>query len=83
VRAIVRETAPGGAWTFPAANWRWIGPLADDMGADWTACTRLRSAGFRIAQADLATHLGADHSTWGNVTPRGAPVEDAFFARGA
>lgn len=79
VRAIVRETAPGGAWTFPAANWRWIAPLDPGMIADAEACHRLRGSGFRLAQADLATHIGAGHSTWGNETPPGAPLEDHYF----
>jgi hypothetical protein len=83
VRAIVRETAPGGAWTFPAAHWRWIAPLLPGMVADADACHRLRRAGFRLAQADLATHLGAGHSTWGNEPPPGEPVDEVFFRAAA
>lgn len=74
VRALVRETAPGGAWSFPAAHWRWIGPLESGMEADWEACLRLRAAGFRLAQMDLAVHLGAGRSTWGNEVPAGEAV---------
>ena len=79
IRAIVRETAPGGAWTFPASHWRWIGPLVSGMEADSDACQRLRRSGFRLAQADLATHLGVGHSTWGNVPSLGEPVDETFF----
>ncbi len=74
VRALVRETAPGGAWSFPATHWRWIGPLQPGMEADWEACLRLRAAGFRLAQIDLATHLGVDRSTWGNMLPANQPI---------
>lgn len=74
VRALVREAAAGGAWSFPSAHWRWIGPLQPRMEADWEACLRLRSAGFRLAQLDLALHLGEEHSTWGNKVPEGEPV---------
>lgn len=78
VRALVRETAPGGAWSFPSAHWRWIGPLQPGMEADWEACLRLRAAGFRLAQMDLVAHLGEGHSTWGNV-PEGQPVSAELF----
>jgi hypothetical protein len=79
LRTIIRESAPGGAWTFPAANWRWIGPLDPGMSADYDACMRLRRAGFRIGQADLALHMGAGFSTWGNKPLPGAALEDALF----
>jgi len=81
VRAIVRETAPGGAWSFPAALWGRIGPLQPAMDADWEACQRLRSAGFRLCQADLALHLGAARSTWGNTLAAGQPVRAELFLR--
>lgn len=81
VRALVRETAAGGAWSFPAAHWRWIGPLQPGMEADWEACLRLRSAGFRLAQIDLATHLGEGRSTWGNKLPASEPVHAELLGR--
>jgi hypothetical protein len=49
------------------------------MEADYRACLRLRRAGFRVAQADLALHLGMGFSTWGNKTPPGHPIDERAF----
>jgi hypothetical protein len=79
VRALVRNTTPGGTWTFRAKDWPRIGPLQAEMEADYFACARVRTEGLRICQADLAEHLGADCSTWGNQPPLGHPVDKARF----
>lgn len=66
-KALVRDTAPGGAWTFRAADWPLIGPVPEATGwDDVPTCNRLTAAGYRVAQMDLAEHIGEGLSTWGN-----------------
>ena len=68
-RALVRASTPAAAWCFPLANWTRIFPLReviDDLGEDYEACLRIRDAGGRVAQLDLAVHLGAEFSLHGN-----------------
>ncbi len=69
VPALIRETAPGAAWTFRARDWPLIGPIPEKLGwDDVPTCHKIRAHGGQVAQADLAEHLGADKSTWGNVS---------------
>ena len=71
VAALVRDTAPGGAWTLRAADWPRIGPVPEAPGwDDVPTCNRLRKQGYRVCQIDLADHVGEDHSTWGNISNR-------------
>lgn len=67
VKALVRDTAPGGTWTMRARDWPTIGHVPELRGwDDVPKCRELRERGFRVAQMDAATHIGEDHSTWGN-----------------
>lgn len=67
VKALVRDTAPGGTWTLRARDWPRIGPVPETRGwDDVPTCERLRAQGYRVAQIDAADHVGEDHSTWGN-----------------
>lgn len=68
VRALVRDTAPGGTWTLRARDWPVIGPVPEQTAGydDVPTCNRLRGMGYRVCQMDLATHLGEEVSTWGN-----------------
>lgn len=67
VKALVRDTAPGGTWTLRARDWGRIGPVPEAVGwDDVPTCRRLNSLGYRVAQIDVADHVGEDHSTWGN-----------------
>ncbi len=77
VSALVRDTAPGGAWTLRSADWPRIGPIPEAPGwDDVPTCNRLREKGFRVCQIDLADHVGEDHSTWGNESRQiGKPLD--------
>ena len=67
IPALVRDTAPGGAWTFRARDWPKISPIPEAAGwDDVPVCKRLRNKRKRVAQMDLARHLGQGHSTWDN-----------------
>lgn len=67
VKALVRDTAPGGTWTFRARDWPIIGPVPETHGIDDVpTCQRLLAQGYRVAQMDAATHVGVECSTWGN-----------------
>jgi glycosyltransferase involved in cell wall biosynthesis len=69
VAALVRDTAPGGAWTLRAKDWSVIGPVPEAPGwDDVPTCNRLRTKGYRVCQIDLADHVGEKHSTWGNIS---------------
>lgn len=67
VRALIRASAPGSSWSFRAADWRTIGPVADRTGGeDLEVCARLRANGYRLAALDLTEHIGERESAWGN-----------------
>jgi GT2 family glycosyltransferase len=67
VTALVRDTAPGGTWTFRVKDWPTIGPVPETHGEDDVpTCYRLTQQGYLVAQMDVATHVGEDASTWGN-----------------
>jgi glycosyltransferase involved in cell wall biosynthesis len=74
---LVRETVPGGAWTYRSPMWgtmRWANEVAPSH--DMPICGRVRAAGFRLVGVNLADHLGAGRSTWGNNSYGGAPQLD-------
>lgn len=78
VKALWRDSAPAAAWCFPARHWDIIGPLReqlDGIGEDYHACLRIRGKNMRVCQLDLAEHLGAGLSTWGNVAGDGKPLD--------
>lgn len=67
VPALLRETAPGAAWTMRREDWPFIGPCPERVGwDDVPTCRKLRARGFEVAQLDLAEHTGGDKSVWGN-----------------
>lgn len=70
VRALIRESTGAASWSFRARDWPLIGPIPDRIQGygDVPACERIRARGYRIAQLDLATHLGQGRSSWGNRT---------------
>lgn len=65
-RVLVRDSAPGAAWTFRGemscvkeeSMWR--------FGYDYETCKLLGAAGLKVAQMDLAEHIGWGASTHGN-----------------
>lgn len=67
VPALIRDSAPGGCWSFRASYWPVISPVPEAKGwDDVPCCERLRLKGYRVGQIDLATHEGEATSTWGN-----------------
>ncbi len=67
-RALVRDTVPGGNWSFRAQDWPIIGPIREvtGQGEDLEVCHRLTAAGYKLCELDLAEHIGERLSTWGN-----------------
>ena len=64
---LVRDSCPGAAWTFRAPDWGIIKKhIVKDFGYDHKACVALRKDGYRVAQIDLAEHIGWGFSTHGN-----------------
>ncbi len=64
VKALVRDSCPGAAWSFLADSH--VMPVDDGFGYDHKKCIELRECGFRVAQIDLCEHLGWEMSTHGN-----------------
>jgi hypothetical protein len=67
VVGLERATVPGGAWTYRGRMWetmRWANEVKPSH--DMPICERVRDAGFSLVALDLADHLGANRSTWGN-----------------
>jgi hypothetical protein len=68
VRAVVRDSTPGGAWTF--GDHRVIPvPCRTELhrfGYDTITCEILRKHDLKIAQMDLAEHIGWECSSHGN-----------------
>lgn len=68
IRVLVRDSAPGAAWSF--GNPRKIDVAHDPQlwrfGYDYESCKKLHEAGQRVAQIDLADHIGWGYSTHGN-----------------
>lgn len=85
--ALYRGSTGAASWSYRAESHSLIFPIPERVQGtgDVPACTRLRSSGRRIAQLDLADHVG-QASTWGNrtasmypdLTP--APVRDLLGA---
>ena len=74
---LSRVTVPGGAWTYRGGMWqvmRWANEVAPSH--DMPICERTREAGFRLIAVDLADHLGANRSTWGNISYGGVQPLD-------
>jgi len=66
---LSRATVPGGAWTYRARTWgtmRWANEVAPSH--DMPICGRVADAGLSLVAVDLADHLGANRSTWGNTS---------------
>lgn len=70
VRVLVRDSAPGAAWTFGNPRFIDLGcghtPELWRFGYDYESCRILRERGVKVAQIDLAEHVGWGFSTHGN-----------------
>jgi glycosyltransferase involved in cell wall biosynthesis len=65
--ALIRPSVPGSSWTFRAGDVDLILPLERIFpGEDAACCARLVSEGYRLAQLDMADHVGEHRSAWGN-----------------
>lgn len=65
----VRDSVPGGAWTFRRTDVPRIFPVSTFPGIDDVpACERLTLEGFEVAAVELAQHAGIGQSTWGNAS---------------
>lgn len=68
---LIRETVSGGAWTYRAGDYPLIFPVPIQPGGDDVpTCRRLNSLGYRVGAVDLASHVGEERSSWGNVSYR-------------
>lgn len=67
--ALVRESTGAASWSYRAQDHATIFPIPQAIQGtgDVPACQRLTASGWRIAQLDLADHVGVE-STWGNRT---------------
>lgn len=68
VRVLVRDSTPGGAWTFGEPRLIPV-PCNDALhrfGYDTVTCGMLRDQKLKIAQIDLAEHIGWELSSHGN-----------------
>lgn len=79
MRAITRASTPGACWSFRASDLDKVLPTGRrSPGEDLDVCERLRKAGYRMAQVDLADHIGEKQSAWGNQSWRTArPIDRA------
>jgi len=66
VRVLVRDATPHAAWTMRARHVDIVHPVSDGFGQDHEACVRLLRDGYRVAQVDLAEHMGWGVSCHGN-----------------
>ncbi len=66
VRALVRDSAPGAAWTFPMSMGKKIFPVPMTFGYDHKTCLKLHEQGLRVVQMDLCEHMGWESSSHGN-----------------
>lgn len=58
---FVRDTCRGKAWSFRTADWGLISRnISRTHDYDHHACVALREDGYRVAQIDLAKHLGSE-----------------------
>lgn len=76
VKALVRDTAPAAAWSYrrPEAIYPLVEPIVE-IGEDHEACLRLGTG--KVAQVDVAEHLGWERSALGHKRPRGVEVDRA------
>lgn len=66
VRVLVRDSAPGAAWTFRMDQAKNIFPVPMTFGYDHKTCLKLAMMGKRVAQIDLCEHMGWEASSHGN-----------------
>jgi glycosyltransferase involved in cell wall biosynthesis len=68
---LIRDTVPGGAWTYRSVDYPLIFPVPTKPGwDDVPTCRRLTNQRFRVGAVDLAEHGGEASSSWGNASHR-------------
>lgn len=66
-RVLIRDSVPGASWSFRASDTHLVLPIPTiSPGEDLEVSRRIRAAGYRLAQLDLASHDGEAVSAWGN-----------------
>lgn len=79
VRFLYRGSVGAASWTFRARDYGYIFPLYDEKQGvgDLDGCRRVLKQGFSVCAIDAAEHVGAEQSSWGNVTNRKkfAPID--------
>jgi sulfur carrier protein ThiS len=67
-KMVLRETVPAGAWTMRRNTLGVVLPVPTAILGfdDLPVCDRLRGLKWDLAALDLAEHVGAGRSTWGN-----------------
>ena len=66
---LVRNSVPGGAWSFSSKFHPIIFPVFGKKGTDDVpACRKVRKLGYRVAALELAQNVGIEKSTWTNVS---------------
>lgn len=77
IPGIYRDSAPGCCWSFRGSDIDLILPLPQESPKeDLLTCERLREAGHKIGQIELADHIGEKQSAWGNESWRTAKPLD-------
>lgn len=86
-KILVRDSCPGAAWSFRASDVPRSSSskhppdppyFAPSFGYDYKFCCALREFGYRVAQMDLAEHIGWGASTHGNdAVEHGKPLDRA------
>ena len=75
-RALWRDSAPGAAWTVSRATADEVFPVAEQFGYDHRRSEELKLLQLKVAQMDLAEHIGWEASTHGNTSQRrGRPLD--------
>lgn len=66
-RYLVRETVGSASWTFRTEDYHLMLPVPQESpGEDHLLTARLKEQGYKIAQIELADHIGEEQSAWGN-----------------
>lgn len=77
VPALIRDSCPSASWSFRRKDLDLMVPVPQQSpGEDHAVIGRLRDQGYRVAQCNLAEHIGEKNSAWGNKSwEYGKPVD--------
>lgn len=71
-RGLIRASTGAASWSYRQKHYGLIFPMPQQVQGwgDVPTCDKVQDAGYRIAQIDLARHIGEGQSTWGNQSHR-------------